>query len=104
MGYIRVCDLCGKQLYGNDQEYKIKRRWDSGPDSGWEKIECHDDCVKKLLSCVDDYGKWIDVGSLSCRCSECGCKNNRQTPYCPICGKKMHNPLMINAAQELQPL
>jgi len=27
--------------------------------------------------------------NVSCRCSECGCKNNRQTNYCPACGKKM---------------
>lgn len=34
-------------------------------------------------------GRWIDKGSLSCRCSECGCKNVRETPYCPYCGIKM---------------
>ena len=105
MGYIRVCDLCGKPLYEVGREFKIKEQWHAWPgDSGWTNITCHDDCVKKLLSGVDDSGKWNDIGSLSCRCSKCGCKNNRQTPYCPICGKKMRNPLMINAAQELHPL
>lgn len=34
-------------------------------------------------------GEWVDVGSLSCRCSECGCKNNRETPFCPNCGAQM---------------
>ena len=34
-------------------------------------------------------GHWTDVGSLSCRCSECGCKNNRETAYCPACGARM---------------
>lgn len=34
-------------------------------------------------------GSWFDVGSLSCRCSECGCKNGRETPWCPNCGAKM---------------
>ena len=33
--------------------------------------------------------KWFDVGSLSCRCSACGCKNNRETLFCPNCGAKM---------------
>ena len=47
----------------------------------------------------NDLGEWTDVGSLSCRCSKCGCKNNRQTPYCPICGKKMRNTLIFNASQ-----
>lgn len=35
------------------------------------------------------HGKWEDAGSLSCRCSECGCKNGRETRFCPICGAKM---------------
>ena len=35
------------------------------------------------------HGRWEDVGSLSCRCSKCGCKNNRETRFCPICGAKM---------------
>lgn len=35
------------------------------------------------------HGRWIDKGSLSCRCSECGCKNGKETPYCPNCGAKM---------------
>lgn len=32
---------------------------------------------------------WYDIGSLSCRCSACGCKNNRESRYCPMCGAKM---------------
>jgi hypothetical protein len=32
---------------------------------------------------------WYDVGSLSCRCSVCGCKSNRETAFCPNCGAKM---------------
>lgn len=35
------------------------------------------------------HAHWFDVGSLSCRCSGCGCKNDRQTAYCPACGAKM---------------
>lgn len=35
-------------------------------------------------------GKWLDTGSLSCRCSICGVKNNRQTRFCPSCGAKMY--------------
>ena len=34
-------------------------------------------------------GYWFDVGSLSCRCSECGCKNNKESNYCPECGAYM---------------
>ena len=35
------------------------------------------------------HGRWTDVCALSCRCSECGCKNNRETAYCPACGARM---------------
>lgn len=35
------------------------------------------------------HGHWYDAGSLSCRCSECGCKSNNESPYCPNCGSKM---------------
>ena len=35
------------------------------------------------------HGKWIDVGSLSCRCDQCGCKSNKETRFCPNCGSKM---------------
>lgn len=35
------------------------------------------------------HGRWYDKGSLSCRCSECGCKSNRENNYCPNCGCKM---------------
>jgi len=34
-------------------------------------------------------GHWIDKGSLSCRCSECGCKSNKETRFCANCGAKM---------------
>lgn len=36
-------------------------------------------------------GRWFDIGSMSCRCSECGCKNNRESRYCPNCGAKMES-------------
>ena len=35
------------------------------------------------------HGQWIDKGSLSCRCSKCGCKNYKETQWCPNCGAKM---------------
>lgn len=34
-------------------------------------------------------GHWIDKGSLSCRCSECGCKSNKETRFCANCGARM---------------
>ena len=34
-------------------------------------------------------GQWYDVGSLSCRCSKCGCKSQKESLFCPNCGAKM---------------
>lgn len=53
------------------------------------------DCIEVLneATVVDAvevvHGHWFDVGSLSCRCSECGCKSRTETNYCPNCGAKM---------------
>lgn len=46
MAYIRICDLCGKPLNEIGREYKVKKRWYSGPDSGWATLECHDECAQ----------------------------------------------------------
>lgn len=55
MGYIRVCDLCGRPLQEAGQEYKVKKRWYSWPDdSGWKEIEVHDKCIRKLLDSLYD--------------------------------------------------
>lgn len=35
------------------------------------------------------HGRWLDKGSLSCRCSRCGCKNYKETQWCPNCGARM---------------
>lgn len=34
-------------------------------------------------------GEWFDKGSLSCRCSRCGGKSNKESRFCPNCGAKM---------------
>ena len=35
------------------------------------------------------HGEWIDKGSLSCRCSKCGCKSTAETNFCAVCGADM---------------
>lgn len=48
--YKVFCDLCGKEITytADEREYKIKRRWHSGFDNGWEKLNVHTECVKRL--------------------------------------------------------
>ena len=53
-------------------------------------------CIAKAYGVSLDYlagiektGHWFDCGSLSCRCSECGCKNNKESRFCPNCGARM---------------
>lgn len=72
----------------------------------WLKKDVHDEYSKGLyhgcetdMGLIDEilaadvvevrHGYWYDCGSLSCRCSKCGCKNNRETAYCPNCGARM---------------
>ena len=38
---------------------------------------------------VQARGHWYDRGSLSCRCSNCGCKSTEELPECPVCGAVM---------------
>ena len=49
---------------------------------------CIEDCKAADVAPVR-HGRWMDKGSLSCRCSECGCKNYKETQWCPNCGAKM---------------
>ena len=62
----------------------------------WEKMRFRplvsDRVIIKSLPSVQPEqktGYWFDVGSLSCRCSECGGKSNRESRYCPNCGAWM---------------
>lgn len=49
------------------------------------------DILKRLPSAQQERkkGRWYDVGSLSCRCSECGCKAPKEYSFCPNCGAEM---------------
>lgn len=65
------------------------QKWDSGC---WIRYKMFENLLKDAPSVpamLVKYGRWEDVGSLSCRCSECGCKNVRETRFCPNCGAKM---------------
>lgn len=53
------------------------------PDTGCRELEP----LKR--SPAAKMGRWCDVGSLSCRCSECGCKSQKEFMFCPNCGAKM---------------
>ena len=43
----------------------------------------------KPVSSEERHGRWFDRGSLSCRCSECGCKSTLELAQCPACGAIM---------------
>ena len=36
-------------------------------------------------------GEWYDRGSMSCRCSNCGCKSTKEYNFCPHCGADMRH-------------
>lgn len=43
----------------------------------------------KYIKEKERHGYWFDVGSLSCRCSECGCKSDKEYSVCPHCYARM---------------
>ena len=43
------------------------------------------------------HAHWFDIGSLSCRCSRCGRKYDRETAHCPNCGAKMNGMIEMEA-------
>ena len=55
MGYIRVCDLCGRPMAEPGKKYRIKKQWTSWWESGWTTIEAHDECVDRVLNAKSDY-------------------------------------------------
>ena len=46
--------------------------------------------------------KWINIGSLSMVCSECGLKSPGNTPYCPWCGKPKYHADSIKELEYMQ--
>lgn len=42
-----------------------------------------------MLKAKPKRGRWVDAGSLSARCSACGCKSSGETAFCPNCGAEM---------------
>ena len=45
----------------------------------------------KKYNTACSVGYWYDVGSLSCRCSNCGCKSPQEYKFCPNCGAFMED-------------
>lgn len=64
-----------------------------GPQTGdgWDNIGVRSLIIrqKTVDAAPVKHGRWYDKGSLSCRCSCCGCKSNKEYDYCPNCGAKM---------------
>lgn len=65
------------------------QKWDSGCWIRYKMFENHLKEAPTVDAAPVVHRHWEDVGSLSCRCSGCGCKNDRETRFCPHCGSKM---------------
>lgn len=51
MSYKVFCDLCGKQIQGdNARQFKIRERHYSFHESWWMKLDTHDQCVQAVIS------------------------------------------------------
>lgn len=69
-----------------DREQAINAMPDNLDD--WHSEELAIEILQNLPS-AEKTGYWYDKGSLSCRCSECGCKSPQEFKYCPNCGARM---------------
>lgn len=52
-------------------------------DVGWDVVQL------SAVVAEPKRGEWFDVGSMSCRCSNCGCKSTKEYSFCPNCGADM---------------
>lgn len=83
---VKFHDLPYTHIYPADliglQTEAYERGWNDAIDAIVENAETADVVERKK-------GKWYDVGSLSCRCSNCGCKSEKESSFCPNCGAEM---------------
>lgn len=48
------CDICGKPLGGTDySRYRIKKEWSSWYETGWTRLEVHDECWRDICEIVE---------------------------------------------------
>lgn len=89
-----ICGVAVKKSVAEEIVRRIKRLSRFYSDARIEEYstdEYEGICLGNLTaeSKTVEYGNWFDIGSLSCRCSKCGCKSNQESKYCPNCGATM---------------
>ena len=54
MSKVVKCDICGRTSMevSNITQFKMKRKWHSWHESGWERIDICDDCEHEIRSRV----------------------------------------------------
>lgn len=57
--YKLICDLCGEPITKDEEhgEYKIKKRWYSWWETGWAKIDAHEECVAAIAAAARERRK-----------------------------------------------
>ena len=60
--YKLFCDLCGEPITSAEKhgEYKIKKRWDSFWESGWVRIDAHEECVAAIAAAARERSESDD--------------------------------------------
>lgn len=94
MAYTGICMLEGEKM-GVFYQYLEELYDRSVYTHEWAALDMKEKSKPDFLQlCKEEQperkkGRWYDVGSLSCRCSECGCKSPKEYSYCPNCGADM---------------
>ena len=76
---VKYCDEMSKKYELTNPSYS-----DACSDMGNKCLDLSNDDITEIK-----HGEWIDKGSLSCRCSSCGCKSLKESNFCPNCGADM---------------
>lgn len=88
MRVIDANDFAQRMYHEAFEKDSEDQRWDSGC---WIRYKLFERVLKEqpIVEPERNTGKWYDVGALSCRCSECGCKSQKEFKFCPNCGSDM---------------
>lgn len=72
-----------------EEKFALKRRLRERYSADEKRV--YEIAVEEIdrMNTTENKGEWIDKGSLSCRCSKCGCKSTAETNFCAVCGADM---------------
>lgn len=59
MAYIKICDLCGRQMMfaESTRQFKVKELKGSWEDHWWRRVDAHEVCIRGLMEEIHKKGE-----------------------------------------------